>query len=286
MSQDKSTTIVASVDALFGQEILSTPSAVSKPRSLKQLKQFCHRGLPPQLRCSVWITSVMRVVNPNIPVADAESYGTTSLTTSIEATWQHALNATFANGIHREDVSAPDFGLHKSHLEQLIQNDYREWNPAARTASARSIPAEGARSWTGILCTVHQVLGIEYCPPLPDISELKYAFGCTSSPWSKISLSKRIFRLLAAAILLTHMPESYVFATIREMINDSSHFLPSSQKAYYAWCKTYAYFVERLFPSTFKVMEKCGALDPHSGLDPIFKRFFVTLLKREVNRLS
>ena len=92
-------------------------------------------------------------------------------------------------------------------------------------------------------------------------------------------------QLFAAAILLTHMPESYVFATIREAINDSSHFLPLSQKAYYSWCKTYSYFVERLFPATYKVMEKCGALDPRSGLDPIFKRFFITLLKREVSRL-
>jgi len=79
------------------------------------------------------------------------------------------------------------------------------------------------------------------------------------------------------------MPESYVFATIREAINDSSHFLPLSQKAYYSWCKTYSYSVERLFPATHKVMDKCGAFDPRSGLDPIFKRFFITLLRREVS---
>ena len=80
------------------------------------------------------------------------------------------------------------------------------------------------------------------------------------------------------------MPESYVFATIREMINDTSHFLPVSQKDYYSWCKTYAYFVKKLFPGTYKVMEKCGALDPE-GLDPIFKRFFTTILKPEVSFL-
>ncbi len=82
------------------------------------------------------------------------------------------------------------------------------------------------------------------------------------------------------------MPESYVFATIREAFNDSSYFFPVSQKDYYSLCKAYSYFVERLFPATFRVMEKCGALDPRSGLDPIFKRFFVTLLKREVSQLS
>jgi len=65
------------------------------------------------------------------------------------------------------------------------------------------------------------------------------------------------------------------------MINDTSHFLPVSQKDYYSWCKTYAYFVKKLFPGTYKFMEKCGALDPE-GLDPIFKRFFTTILKPEV----
>lgn len=91
--------------------------------------------------------------------------------------------------------------------------------------------------------------------------------------------------LHAAAILLTHMPESYVFATIREMIDDTSHFLPVSRKDYYTWCKTYSFFVEKMFPATHKVMEKCGALDPQSGLDPIFKRFFCTILRREVSTL-
>ena len=100
----------------------------------------------------------MRVVNPHLPIAEVEAYGTTSLTTIIESTWKHALNATFANGIDREEGIAPDFGLHQSVLDRLIQHDYQ-------------IPADGVRSLTGILCSVHQVLGIEYCPPLPDISE-------------------------------------------------------------------------------------------------------------------
>lgn len=77
------------------------------------------------------------------------------------------------------------------------------------------------------------------------------------------------------------MPESYAFATIREMVNDTSNFLPVSQKDYYSWCKTYAFFVKKMLPGTHAVVEKCGALEP-DGLDPIFKRFFTTLLKPEV----
>ena len=176
MSDDASASIIASVDALFGEDIISAnnvcrPISVSKPRSLKQLKQICHLGVSSQLRCSVWIVSVMRVVNPHLPIAEVEAYGTVSLQANIESTWNHALHATFANGIDREGVDAPNFGLQQPVLDQLIQSDYRHWNPSC-SAGSNSIPAKGVRSLTGILCAVHQVLGIEYCPLLPDISEL------------------------------------------------------------------------------------------------------------------
>ena len=89
----------------------------------------------------------------------------------------------------------------------------------------------------------------------------------------------------AAAVLLTHMPESYAFSTIREMMNDTSNnFLLVCQKDYYSLCKSYATFVKKILPAHYKVMEACGALDPkNGGLDPIFKRFFTTLLKRDVS---
>ena len=89
----------------------------------------------------------------------------------------------------------------------------------------------------------------------------------------------------SAAVLLTHMPESYAFSTIREMMNDTSNnFLLVCQKDYYSLCKSYAIFVKKILPAHYKVMETCGALDPkEGGLDPIFKRFFTTLLKRNVS---
>jgi hypothetical protein len=197
---------------------------------------------------AVWISSVARVANPHLPIHETDSYGTDAHEKHIEARWNYALNAAFSNPSDREGVIAPDLGLQRQALHQLIRRGYEGW-------SEESISELGARSLTGVLCTVHHVLGIEYCPLIPDI----------------------------AAILLTHMPESYAFATIREMIDDTSHFLPVSRKEYYSWCKTYAFFVEKTFPSAYKVMERCGALDPESGLDPIFKRFFVTILNREVS---
>lgn len=194
-----------------------------------------------------------RVANPHLPITETDSYGTVAMEKNIEAKWNFALNAAFPNQLDRDDAIAPDLGLGREVLNQLIQHDYKEWNNAPTSNDA--IPEEGVKSLTLVLCVVHRVLGIEYCPPLPDI----------------------------AAILLTHMPESYAFATIREMIDDTYfHFLPLSQKDYYSWCKTYSFYVKKRFPATYEVMKKCGALEPE-GLAPIFKRFFTTLLKREVS---
>ncbi len=79
--------------------------------------------------------------------------------------WNCALNATFSNPSDRDDVLAPDFGLGQNDLNQMIRQDYQEWNE-------NSISELGVRPLTGILCAVHEVLGIEYCPPLPDLGKL------------------------------------------------------------------------------------------------------------------
>jgi hypothetical protein len=114
---------------------------------------------------------VVRAANPHLPIAEIEAYGTTAQKSNIESSWNHALNLRFSNRNDREDdVIAPDMGIQQSVLKQLIQHDYKEWNPKY-TPGGNSIPAEGVRSLTGILCTVQQVLGIDYCPPLPDVGK-------------------------------------------------------------------------------------------------------------------
>ncbi|KAK1746240.1 TBC domain-containing protein [Skeletonema marinoi] len=69
-------------------------------------------------------------------------------------------------------------------------------------------------------------------------------------------------------LLLSFMPESYAYSTILSRVE------------HLAWCKTFADLMRRCFPQTAAIMGQIGALTP-LGLDPIMKRFFVTLLKRE-----
>ena len=83
-----------------------------------------------------------------------------------------------------------------------------------------------------------------------------------------------------AAILLTHMPEAHAYVTLREMVCDHSQFLPPSKVDHYSYCRAFAQLLKRLHPETARQMEDTGALTPR-GLDPIFRRFFVTLLRHD-----
>ncbi len=247
----ESNKFIQSEDSIFGRDISKekcgwfadrTPlvlGAKNDKQSLKRLKQKCHLGLPPHLRCAVWISSIARVANPQLPITETDAYGTIGNKKSIDSRWEFALNAVFPNPADRDDAVAPDLGLTQEVLNQLIHVDY-------------PIPEEGAKQLTLVLCALQQVIGIEYSPTIPDI----------------------------ATLLLTHMPASYTYATICEMINDTSQFIPVSQKEYYSWCKTYEFYVQKQSSAHFKVMERCGALKPE-GLDPIFKRYFTSILKRD-----
>lgn len=242
---------VLSEDSIFHLDIPKVPcgwfgnspplilGAKSDKQSLKRLKQKCHLSLPAHLRCAIWISSVARVANPQLPIQETDTYGSIGYRKSVESKWEYVLNAVFPNPTDIDDAIAPDLGLTQQALNQLIHHDY-------------PVPEKGAKQLTLVLCAVQQVVGIEFSPLNPDI----------------------------ATLLLTHMPASYAYATIREMINDTSQYMPVSQKEYYSWCKTYEFYVKKQSLAHYNVMERCGALKPE-GLDPIFKRFFTSLLGRK-----
>ena len=115
-----------------------------------------------------------------------------------------------------------------------------------------TVPKCGKQSLANVLIAVNQVLGIEYCPLLVDV----------------------------VCLLLQFMPESYAYCTIREIMNTSSYYLPVCQKDYYSWCKSFEVFVKRMSKEHHRVLSDIKVLTPE-GLEPVFKRFFCSLLKRE-----
>ena len=140
--------------------------AKNDKRSLKVLKQKCHLGLPPQLRCALWTASVARVASPQIPIAETDAVGTVSRQGVIETRWNCALDVMFPNLADRNDVIAPGLGLGQDNLKRLVEEDY----------GRGAITPSGKVSLALVLSAVQQVLGIEYCPPLPDIGEASMHF--------------------------------------------------------------------------------------------------------------
>jgi len=219
------------------------PPIFTGPKERHLLKEACRGGVPPALRCAVWITSVIRVSHCHRPKSLSEEYGTVKRVPSIEHTWNLVLDQTFPERDDESMATIPDFGLHSEDVTSLLETSH----------GAKPIPPQGRKSLTRVLCVMrHMHSGIEYAPLVPDL----------------------------AAILLNYMPEAYVYTTLREMVNDHSRFLPPSKVDHYSYCRTFAQLMKKMHPATAREMEDNGALTPR-GLDPIFRRFFTTLLPYE-----
>lgn len=215
----------------------------------EEMRELCRRGIPPSLRCAAWIINVVSAANPLMSKSDCDDFGTLKKVRILDHGWDIVIKSIFPDASDLERAEVLDFGVGHDHLVNILTKDHNH------LGSCRVIPEKGIQSVTKVLHAARDSLGIEFCLWLPDIT----------------------------CILLSFMPESYAYATIREMIHyneDSSYFLAVSRVQHLAWCKTFADLMRRCFPQTAEVMAQIGALTSH-GLDPIMKRFFVTLLKRE-----
>mmetsp|Transcript_29452 Transcript_29452/g.35859 ORF Transcript_29452/g.35859 Transcript_29452/m.35859 type:complete len:521 (-) Transcript_29452:211-1773(-) len=197
---------------------------------------MCRNGISPILRCAVWTTNVIRTANPEQNRHLTDEYGTLKNIRAVDHGWETALKQVFPHPSDEKSAVVPDMGIGKEALEAAMEG-----------ATPR-----GRKAMKQVLCTVQHVLGVEYCPMLPDV----------------------------AAVLLNCMPESYAYATIREMIDCPGTYLNLSRIDHYAWCKAFSDILKRFYPQTFSDMESIGATSP-DGLDPICKRFFVGLLQRK-----
>ena len=163
--------------------------------------------------------------------------------------WDLTLKSLFPDSTDLDRAEVIDFGLGHDNLMELLYN----LKSSNNNDTTPPISNKGIQSLTKVLHAARDSLGLEFCPLLPDL----------------------------LCYLLSYMPESYAYATIRQMVvNDSSYYLPLSRVQYLAWCKTFADLMYRCFPQTASVMEGIGALDP-IGLVPILKRLFTPLLRRK-----
>ena len=262
---------VRSVDTLLGRPIdeslpdigrewptkppIILPSG-SEETDLRRYKKLCREGIPPALRSAIWITSVVMKSRPYQSKEDTEDFGTLKKVEILDHGWEIVRKSLFPDISDEEAVTIPDFGIEPKVMEGMLINDHFFFHDDSQHEEFQGKMTEravkGVQLITIFLYAARENLGIEYCPLLPDMT----------------------------ALLLSHMPLSYAYASIREMKNTESYYFPMSKVEHISWCKTFGDLMRRMYPQTAQTMNKCGALTP-DGLDPIFRRFFVPILKRE-----
>ncbi|KAL3928002.1 MAG: hypothetical protein SGBAC_012840 [Bacillariaceae sp.] len=80
-------------------------------------------------------------------------------------------------------------------------------------------------------------------------------------------------------VLLSHMGESYVFCSIREMAHHSTWYWPTSKSEHVAYKKAFLDILKKLHPSTSNTMSGHGISDDYANA--IFSDFFQTILSEE-----
>lgn len=236
------------IDQKLPQGWSEKPPLISDTKdSERQLKAMCRGGIPPALRSAVWLTSIVRVARPQQSKEETDEFGTLAKVQVLEYGWKCVLDGLFPDDSDKQAADIPDFGMDPDEVRESIVEDHM-----TQDGEFYEKEGSGLKSLTLVLYAAKEYLGIEYCPLLPDLT----------------------------ACFLSVMPESNAYACIREMSNTSRYYFPMSKIEHLSWCKTFGDLMRKMYPQTAVAMARCGALTP-DGLDPIFRRFFVTILKRE-----
>jgi len=213
----------------------------------RTLKRTCRKGIPPALRSAIWLTNVLRKARPYQTIEETYEYGTLEKVEILDHGWDVAKKNVFSDQSDEDAATIPDFGMDPKKMEALLIQDHCFHDEGLSIKGVK-----GVKALTKVLFAARLQLGIEYCPLLPDL----------------------------AGLFLSVMPESYAYSMIREMSNNSEYYFPMTKVQHLAWCKTFSDLMIKMYPQGASRMKGCGALTP-DGLNPIFQRFFITLLKRE-----
>ena len=237
------------------------PPLFPGPNGPAALRGACREGagIPPALRCAVWTANVGRAAGAG------EERATLGGLQALGAAWDAALERTFGGGSEEDEGGGdidgggvidigegmpqlPGFGLPPGEVRALLLGDAGE-----EEDGSLPLPPPGRRALRRVLVALgHLHASVEYAPLVPDVARL----------------------------LLTHMPEPHAYAALRDIVGEASVYLPPTELDHLAYCRTFADIVRRAVPRTARIMERCGALGPE-GLGPIFRRFFVPLLRPE-----
>jgi hypothetical protein len=185
------------------------------------LKGVIRQGVPPALRCAVWLSNIVQTVHPHQPQSYWHEYRTLSKARDLDGAYNRFLQSMIAGEHGAKDpscwasVESPTFGR-----ENAIQND-------------ASIPPSGKLALKKVLLALNQVLGLEHAPMLPRLT----------------------------ALLLCVMSESYAFCAVREMAHYANYYIPSHALEHAAWCGAFGLLMKKLHESTYEYLYNRGVLE-------------------------
>ena len=169
-----------------------------KPESDVLLKGLIRKGIPPALRCAVWLSNVIQAVHTQEDANYWHEYRTLEKVRSLDFAYENLLKPL----VNDEMEKRPGESVFQVTNEVWKQRSIPNYGKSAEAPRVAGMTSSGEQALKRVLIALEHVLGIDYAPLLPTL----------------------------AALLLTCMSESYAFTTIREMAHGAAWFLATSRR--------------------------------------------------------
>lgn len=200
------------------------------------------QGIPPALRCAVWLSNVFQTVHPHENSDYWHEYRTLQKAEALGQAYDRVLDQILVVE-HVEDET-------RRNREERIQ---RLWQDISfQNLDDMNFPEgtteSGKLAHKRVCMALQRLLGL--LDLAPSVSSL-------------------------VAVLLTAQSEAYAFCTIREMAHAPATYFPVSNVEEIAWSKAFADVLGKLHPQTAEYLDDRGVFD---DLSPLFRDFFLTIL--------
>jgi len=228
------------------------------------LKGMIRKGVPPALRCAIWMSNVVQAVHPHQDSKYWHEYRSLAKVRALDYAYENLLRQVLTG----EQPSALTTSSQQQQQQQqqtppqvspMSDKVAASWaamdaptfgqRPDAPTVPDAS--PEGRLAVKRVLIALERVLvGVDNAPMIPTLT----------------------------SILLTTMSESYAFCAIREMSHQADWYFPITMRQHRAWCSAFSDVLRKLHKSTYAYLEDRGVMD---DLSPIFQDLFLGLLPFE-----
>jgi Rab-GTPase-TBC domain len=211
------------------------------------------KGIPPPLRCAVWMSNIVHSTHPDQPVEISHEFRTLAKVRVVDGLYDslwHVNNNTNNNNTQQESHQANGGGgisrtIHRQDVKRIDFGNPSVWT---RLDEEQCI---GRDALERVLYALHHCVvgGIaDYAPLLPSL----------------------------AVILLGFMSESYVFYACREMFLHSTWYFATSRPEHVATQRAFLDVLQRLHPQTCAVMEEQEATEQYTNA--VFQDFFASIV--------